>query len=120
MAARPRQRPLAPNPTVSSQALALGLGAGVGAFLLDQKLHIRSDVKRVVMLGPMLKHLKDNDPRTGRTLTNCYADAARKWPHRDAFYFIDEDRRLTFLELDRDGSLHSSFGIGARKVGGAL
>ena len=59
MAARPRQRPLAPNPTVSSQALALGLGAGVGAFLLDQKLHIRSDVKRVVMLGPMLKHLKD-------------------------------------------------------------
>ena len=52
-------------------------------------------------LAPILKHIKDMSPTTGRTLTNCYTEAARKWPDRDAFYFIDEDRRMTFMELDR-------------------
>eukprot|EP00937_MAST-01D_sp_MAST-1D-sp2_P000039 g39.t1 len=81
--------------------IAVAGGLAAGALLLDRKLQISADIQRVIALGPLLKDIKDMSPKTGRTLTNCYAEAAAKWPHKDAFYFIDEDRRMTFLELDR-------------------
>jgi fatty-acyl-CoA synthase len=84
--------------------LAIAGGALAVAAVAESKLHIRADLTRVVALAPLLKHVRNFDPVTGRTLTNCYRDAAKKWPHKDAFHFIDDNRRMTFLELDRNAN----------------
>jgi len=50
---------------------------------------------------PILLASKDTNPETQRTLTNIYKDAAAKWPNKAAIYSIDDDRSLTFLDIER-------------------
>ena len=81
---------------MAAKAAVVAGAAALGFNYLNSKMNITEDMQ-------MLKKLGGGGALLGKaakwTSIDAFKNAAESWPDKEAYYFIDEDRSLTFAQV---------------------